>query len=204
MFLGIKPTFEARLYYFHEKKKIFPTHFLPTKRGERNVWTAKTPSRIVFGYLTLPFLRKKSNEKFSPPTFNPQKKVKNYYSKNSFRDRLCRPLFTIFTKKNRIKNFTPECQPPKRGENVMTAKIPAEIVFVVPCEPFSRKKSNKKISPPTFNPRKGVKNDMSAKIPTGIVFVGLSKPFSHKKSKTIFFTPTFVTPFPRVLFTFSR
>jgi len=77
----------------------------------------------------------------------------------------------------------------------MTAKIPAEIVFVVPCEPFSQKKSNKKISPPTFNPRKGVKNVMSAKIPTEIVFVVLSKPFSHKKSKTIFFTPSFVTPF---------
>jgi len=76
----------------------------------------------------------------------------------------------------------------------MTAKIPAEIVFVVPCEPFSRKKLNKNISPPTFNPRKGVKNVMSAKIPTRIVFVVLSKPFSHKKLETIFFTPNFQPP----------
>jgi len=76
----------------------------------------------------------------------------------------------------------------------MTAKLPAEIVFVVPCKPFSQKKSNKKISPPTFNPREGVKNDMSAKIPTGIVFVVPSKPFSQKNQKQ-FFSPLTLSPF---------
>jgi len=53
---------------------------------------------------------------------------------------------------------------PRKGEkNVMTAKIAPGIVFVVPCKPFSRKKSNTKISPPTFNPRKGVKKSYVSK-----------------------------------------
>jgi len=150
---------------------------------------------------TLPyyFYEKKSNKKNSPPNFYPQKGVKNVLTAKIPAEIVfvvpCEPFSRISTNQ--------KFQPPKRGKNVMTAKIPAQIVFVVPCEPFSRKKS-KKISPPTFNLRKGMKNVMSAKIPIAIVVVVVSKPFSHKKSKTFFFIPTFVTPFPGVVFTFSR
>ena len=60
--------------------------------------------------------------------------------------------------KKQVKKLKPLTFNPRKGEkNVMTAKLTLGIVFVVPCKPFSRKKSNTKISPPTFNPRKGVK-----------------------------------------------
>jgi len=132
---------------------------------------------------------------FTPKILPPEQGEICFDRKNSCRHRLRSPLWTILTKKKWIKNFTPKFQPPKKGwKNIMTAKLPAEIVFVVPCKPFSQKKSNKKISPPTFNPREGVKNDMSAKIPTGIVFVVPSKPFSQKNQKQ-FFSPLTLSPF---------
>jgi len=88
--------------------------------------------------------------------------------------------------------------------NVMTAKDPSGVVFVVPCKPFSRKKNLLKNSPPNFNPRKRAKNVMSAKIPAGIIFVVLSIPISLKKLETNFFTPNFDTPFLGVVFTLRQ
>ena len=93
LFLSKKPkTFEAPSYFFHENK-TFSTHFYLSERGVRNVWTAKTPSGIVFANLTLLFLRGKNRiKKFIPKIPPPERGKKCFDSKNSSRDRLRIPL----------------------------------------------------------------------------------------------------------------
>ena len=115
-FLGKKPTtFEAPYHTISTKNKTFSTPFYLSKRGVRNVWTAKTPSGIVFADLTLLFLRKKLNKENFPKILSPERGEKYFDSEYSCRDRL-RSLVNHFHEKNRIKNFTPEFQPPKRGK----------------------------------------------------------------------------------------
>ena len=84
--------------------------------------------------------------------------MKNYDSENSFRDRLCRLLFTIFTKKMESKISPPNSSPQKGVKKCYDRKRSCIDRLRSPLWTIFTKKSNKKISPPTFNPRKWVKN----------------------------------------------
>jgi len=49
------------------------------------------------------------------------------------------PDYFYGKKSNKKKCSPPKFYSQKGGKNVLAAKIPADIVFVVPCEPFPQK-----------------------------------------------------------------
>jgi len=113
-FLGKKPTtFEAPSYYFHENK-TFATHFYLSKRGVKNVWTAKTTSGIVLADLALLFSRKKLNKKNSPQLSTPIRRWKIMTAK------ILLGIVYVdsslpFSRKKWNQKFHPQIPAPKKG-----------------------------------------------------------------------------------------